>query len=84
MEGSFWGAPRTSRSVAVSVVDALNGYTIEFASDPAFVRDQYNRAEAAILRELDCEDVPTEFEMVLQAQVSATAPVAREDGDASK
>lgn len=70
MDGSFWGAPRTSRSVAIAVVDALNGYTIEFASDPAFVRDMYNRAEAAILHELDCEDVPSDAAMVLQAQVS--------------
>lgn len=37
-----------SRDIAVSVVDAVHGYTCEFSSDPAYHASQYDMAEQVI------------------------------------
>lgn len=69
-EGSFWGAPRTARSVAIAVVDRLRGYTIEHAYDKAAMRSDYDAAESAIMHELDAANIPPKYSAVLQVQIT--------------
>lgn len=46
-----------SRDIAVSVVDAVHGYTCEFSSDPAYHASQYDMAETVISDALGKEPV---------------------------
>jgi len=78
-DATFWGQPRTVRSVAIAVVDRLQGCTIEFASDPERHRRMYNAAESAILRELDADDLSTRVASFLLVQIVPDAPPAQSD-----
>lgn len=43
---------QAARQLAVSSVDSVHGYTVEFSHSPANHRDEYDKAESSILFEL--------------------------------
>jgi len=60
--GSFWGIPRTARSIAVAIHARSRGRVMDV-----------DAIERFILEELDATDIPPEYAALVQVQVcSAT------------
>lgn len=58
LAGSFWGVPRTARSIAIAIAGRQRGQTLSV-----------DDLEQIILEEVDAANVPPHIGVVLQAQI---------------
>ena len=69
-ESCAWGAERSTRGLAVAIVARLRGYTVEHAYDQEAHRAEYDAVEDAILSELDCLNVPSDYAILVGVRVA--------------